>query len=121
MFTVRIKSSAEFYSCIRYQQHWKDENKEKEAGNGPFFKKTEHNFAPKALIKIIRSSTDAMISQTKHGQNWKQLSRYQIKGHFLMGHSRPLFIYFRAFQTNITIFTKIISEKISIEYTILVL
>ena len=38
---------------------------------------------------------------------------------FKMAHPRPLFIYFRLFQTNITIFTTNKCEKMSIQYTVL--
>ena len=35
-----------------------------------------------------------------------------------MGHPRPLFHLFSSFQTNITIFTTNICEKMSIQYTV---
>ena len=45
----RFESShrQKFILNIYCQLYWKDENKEKEAGNGPFFKKT----APQSLSK----------------------------------------------------------------------
>ena len=115
---VQIQSSAKIYFNIEHlfavNCVLKRQNKEKEAGNGPFFNCLLflafhwHNRLPLGLRQTFIS-----FYERAPWQNLKHVKVSDQKGLFLkkLGHPRPLFRLFSSFQTNITIPTTNIWEK----------
>ena len=105
--------------CLWSTVYWKDENKEKEAGIGPFFLKKKHLFLlPRNDIAVSNYASSMKWNKTSHVTSFNLkdfVLRFNVV--FLNGPNPASFYLFSSFQTHITILQQINVKNVHTVYS----